>query len=104
MTRNIVKTTSCHDVGVDIDRIYRIGDAHDVICGQDISDVTRIALRTIADKYFVAVELDASWNKIVSDDGIDQEIVALLRTVPAESLGVSIFINSTMHGADGSRR
>ena len=40
----------------------------------------------------------------MGDDGIDEEVVAVLRTIAAESLSVGTFIHRTVHRLDGSIR
>ncbi len=93
---------SSHDVGIYIDGIDRVGDAHDVVGGEDVTDVARVALGTVADEDLGAVELDATRGKVVSDDGIDEEVVAMFGTIPTEGLAISTFIHSTVHRLDGS--
>ena len=102
MARDVLDGASSHDVGVHIDRIDRVGDAHDVVCGEDVTDIARVALGTIADKHLLTIQLDATSGKVVSDDGIDEEIVAMFRTIPTESLAIGTFIHSMVHRLDGS--
>ena len=40
----------------------------------------------------------------MGNDGIDKEVISLLRPIAAESLSVGIFIHSPMHGINSSLR
>ena len=104
MTGNVAKTTSCHDVGIDIHRIYGVGNANNVIRSKDVAYITCVAFGTIADKHFIIIKLDAARSEVMSNNGIDEEAVTLFRTIATEGFGVGVFIDSTMHGANSGRR
>ena len=103
MTGNVAKVTSCHDVRIDIDRIDGVGDAYDVVGSQYVANVACIAFRSIADEDLIAVETDASGGEVVSDDGIDEEVVTLLRSLAAKGARVGIFFNRLTHRTDRCR-
>ena len=104
MTGDIFDVASSHDVGVHIDGIDRVCDAHEVVGREDVSNITCVALGTIADKHLFAVELDAPRSEVVLDDGINEEVVTVFRTIAPECLAVGTFIHSTMHRLDGCIR
>ena len=103
MAGDVLDGASSHDVGIDIDRIDRVGDAHDVVGGEDVADVARVALGTVADEDLGAVELDAAGLEIVLDDGIDEEVIALFGTISPKGCSVGTFIHGTVHGLNGGR-
>ena len=90
-----VSGASAHDVGVDIDGIDGVGDAERVVRSEDVAEVSGVAFCAIVDENLVGVDLDASWCEIVFDDGLAQELIAVLRTVAAERLGAAHLV----HGA-----
>ena len=102
----VVAAAAYHHVGVDIDGINGVGDTNEVVPVQQFLEVARIALRTVVDEYFVDIEVDASRQEIVLEDGLAKEVVALLGTVAPESFSRRHFICSTVHCLDhgGSQR
>ena len=98
MTRDILDIASCHDVRIDIDGIDRVSDAHEIVGREDIAYISCIAFGTIADENFFTVELNATRDKIVLDNGIDEEVVTMFWSIASEGLTVGTFIHSSMHG------
>ena len=96
--------TARHDIAIDIDGIDRVGHGHTEAGVEDVGDIAAIALRTIADEYFVDVNLHAARCVVVVHDGLAQEGVALFGSVAAEGFGDSHFIDGAVHGCDAGRR
>ena len=92
-----------HHVGVDVDRIDRIGDKHRVVFIEEIQDVAEIRLCAIRDEDLVEGELDAELLIIRLDRSL-QEIVALLRTVAMEALGPTHILRRLHHRIDDGLR
>ena len=99
-------STTNHHVRIDVNRIDRIGNTNGVIPAHQLLDIACITLGTIVDKDLVAVEMDAAGQKIVLEDGITQEIIALLRTIAAKALTGSLLgchlVCSLMDGFNNS--
>ena len=57
-----------HHVGVDVNRINRIGERDFVLVAENIEDVTAIAFRSVGDKNFVVGNLDLAIAIIVLRD------------------------------------
>ena len=93
-----------HHVGVDVDRIDRIGNEHGVVLIEEIQDVAEIGLCAVRDEDLVEGELYAELLIIRLDRGL-QEIVALLRTVAMEALGPAHILRRLHHRInDGLRQ
>ena len=92
--------TTNHHVRIDVNRIDRIGNADRVIPAHQFLNVTRIALGAIVDKHLVAIQMDTTWQEIVLQDSIAQEIVALLRSVATEPLTGGHFVGSLVDSLD----
>ncbi len=91
-----------HDVGVDVDRIHRVGDGDLVPRAEDVEDVAGVTLAAVGDENLIRFHVDAACLEIVLGDGVAQEVVALLRAVAAEGGAVAHFIHRLVHGrADG---
>ena len=72
---------------------------------ENFLDIAHIALGAVADKYLVGFNIDASGLIVVFDNGVQQEVVALLRAVAAEAGGFCHFVNSGVEpGNDGFRQ
>ena len=102
MAGDVLEGASCHDVRVHINRIDGVGDAHDVVGRENVADVARVALGTIADEYFFAVKLNAPRKEIMLDDGVDEEVITMFWAIASKSSSVGTFIHSAVHGLDGS--
>ena len=96
-------TAAYHHVRVDIDRIDGVGHTDEVVPVQQFLEVARVRLGTVVDEYLVDVEVDATGQEVVLQDGLAQEVVALLRTVATESLGGGHLVDSLVHGLDDGR-
>ena len=92
-----------HHVGVDVDRIDRVGDEHGVLLIEEIQDVAEIGLRAVRDEDLVEGELNAEL-LIIRLDRCLQEIVALLRTVAMEALGLTHLLRRLHHRIDDGLR
>ena len=81
-----------HDVGVDVDRIDRIGDGDDVVGGEDVQDVAAVALGAVGDEDLVGGDVAAAARKSCLRDGLAQELVALLGAVALEGFAAGHFV------------
>ena len=95
-------TATYHHVGVDIDGVDGIGDANEVVPVEQLLEVTRIALCTIVDKDLVDIEVDATRQEVVLEDGFTEEVVTLLRTIAAKTLDGAHLVGGLVHGLDHS--
>ena len=57
-----------HHVGIDVDRVNRIGNGNLVLLAEDIEDVTAIAFRSVGQKDFVVHDVDLAVTIIVLRD------------------------------------
>ena len=89
-----------HDVGVDVDGIDGVGDADEVVPVQQLLEVAGVALGAVVDEDFVDAEADATRLEVVLQDGLAQEVVALLGSVATEAVGGGHLVNGTVHGLD----
>ena len=92
-----------HHVRVYINRINRVGNADVVIPSQNLLDISRIALGSIVYEYLVGVEMNATWQKVVLDDSLSEEVVASLRTIASERSLLSHLVYSLVHRLDDGR-
>ena len=94
---------SYHHIAVDVDRINGVGDADVVVPSQYLLYVAGVALGSVVDKHLVDIEMDATWQEVVLDNRLAQEVVASLRTVASEgSLHCHLF-HCFVHGLDNGR-
>ena len=94
---------ACHYVSIYINRIYRIGDRNLIVASEYVTYVSGVALRAVRYEHFVSVYFYASLC-IFARDGISEEIISLLRAVPAEAGAHAHFLNSRFHSLDNGRR
>ena len=96
-------TAAGHDIAVYVNRVYRVGDSHDIGFCKDFLHISYIALRAVADKDFISGNIAAAGFEIMLCDGFAEEQVALLRTVAAESFYMAHFFDGLFHSVDDSR-
>lgn len=94
---------AAHDVGVEVDRVDRIGYGEFEVTAEDFLDAGNIRFRTVTDEDFVKIEVDAPCFIVTVDDGLAEEVIALFRTVAAEGFGFAHFVDGFMHGVDDGR-
>ena len=99
----ISATATDHHVRVDVNGIDGIGHTNEVVPVEQFLEVTRIALCTVVDEDLVDIEMNATCQKIVLEDGLAQEIIALLRTVAAEPFDATHLVGRLMHCLDNGR-
>ena len=91
-----------HDVGVDVDRINRIGDRDPVLVAKNIENVTAIAFRTVGEKDFVVCNLDpALRDNRCSAIFCAQKFVTLLVSITAKCFANTELIDRLVHRRDG---
>lgn len=69
-----------------------------------VAYVSRIALGSVVDEDFLWAEMNAACRVIVFDNGINQKVITLFRTVSAECLGISHLIHCLVHRFDANLR
>ena len=94
---------SAHDIGIDIDGVNRVGDGDAHVRTEQFLEVAGVALGTVADKYLVLTDVDATTSEIVFYDGMAQKVVSLLRSVATERRSVGHLVGRTMQGFYDSR-
>ncbi len=92
-----------HHVRVDIYWINRVGDTDVVVPSQNLLDISCVALRSVVHEYLVRVEVDATRQEVVLDDGLTEEVVASLRTVATECGLHCHLIHCLVHCLDDGR-
>ena len=92
-----------HHVRVYINRINRVGNADVVIPSQNLLDISRIALGSIVYEYLVGIKMNATWQKVVLDDSLAEEVVASFRTIASERSLLSHLVYSLVHRLDDGR-
>ena len=100
---DIFPTSARHDIAVHIDRIHRIGDRDDIRFCKDLLHIADIALCAVADKDLVWGNIASAILEIMLCDRFTQEEIALLRTIAAERLHMSHFLDSLLHRFDHDR-
>ena len=92
-----------HDIAVHIDRIHRVGDRDDIGFCKDLLHIADIALCAVADKDLIWGNIASAILEIMLRDRFTQEEIALLRTIAAERLHMSHFLDSLLHRFDHDR-
>lgn len=92
-----------HDVGVEVNRVYRVGYGEFQIAAEDFLNAGNVGLCAVADEYFVDVEVDAARLVVAVDDGLTEEIISLFRAVAAERFGLAHFVDGLVHRFDDGR-
>ena len=70
---------------------------------EQLLEVTRVRLGTVVNEDLVDVEMDATWQEVVLQNRLTQEVIALFRTVATESLCGGHLIDSLVHGLCNGR-
>ena len=99
----VLAGASGHGVGVHVDGVDGVADRYLVVHVEQVADVTGVALGAVRDKHLVDGEVDAAGFVVVLDDGLAQEVIALLGAVAVEGLGAREVVNGGVHGSDDRR-
>ncbi len=92
-----------HDVGVVIDRVDRVADSDGVIHGEDVEDVGAVTLGAVGDEHLRGLQVDAQRLVGFLDDGVDQEVVPLLRAVTHEGVLAGEVVHRVVERFENSR-
>ncbi len=105
-TVDIGASAASHDIGIDVNRINRIGDGELDVGGEDFLDIAAIALGTVGDKNFVSLDLAATGGVVVLGDGFAQEGIALFGAIALESGALGHLVGGGVQrlDADGRKR
>ena len=82
----ICSGSSCHNIGIYIDWIYRIADSDLIVKGKDLLNISGITFCAIADKYFVNCDIDTACIVIVLHDCTTQKFIAKIRCIALKCL------------------
>ena len=91
-----------HDIGIDINRVNRIGDRDFVLMSKDIQDVAAIAFRSVRDENLIVTDVDSSVAIIRLRDFAPQEFVALFWAVAAKCFADAELLHRLLHCGDGN--
>ena len=91
--------TTGHQVGVDIDRIDRVGNEYDVIGRKQVENVAQIALCTVRDKDFVSLKLDVTIPVILLYR-LFEEVITLLGAVAVQRVLTALIVHGIVQRAD----
>ena len=101
--RQQVSGASGHHVGVDIDRIDRVGHGHAVAGREDVAYVARVALGAVAHEYLVLRHGYAAAAVVVLGYQRRQELVSLLGPIAVERLRPGLVVDTPVQGLDHRR-
>ncbi len=83
---NVGYRPAIHNIGVNIYRIYGVGNQDNVIFGKQVSDVSGVTFCAVRDEYFIGVYCSAI-SPVVVNNCFTQEFVALFRTIAFKGFG-----------------
>ena len=95
--------TTNHHVRIDVHGIDRVGHANGVVPANQFLNITGVALGTIVHEDLVDIQVDATRQEVVLQNGLAQEVVALLRTIAVESLSGAHLVGSLVHRLNHGR-
>ncbi len=91
---------SRHHVRIDVDRVARVGHEYRALAAEDLLDVAAVLFAAVRDEDLVARELDTPGCEVALEDGLDEEVVAVLGSVAVGLL--QLVFDGRVHGpADG---
>ena len=94
-----------HDVRVHVNGIDGVHDGDEIVVAEDVEDAAAVALRSVGDKNFVVLDVEAPVAVVVLRDGVSEKIVALLGAVASESFARAHVVHGLVEcGEDGSRK
>ena len=93
-----------HYVGVDIDRIDWVGDSGDVVCCENVADISGVALCPIADENFFRRNVNTARRKIIFSYRVAEKIITAVRPITHESFCVRHIVDRFVHGVDADLR
>ena len=88
-----------HEVGVDIDRIDRVGNEYGVIGREQVKDVAQIALCTVRNKDLVSFKLDVAVT-IILLHRLLEEVITLLGAVAVQRFLTALIVYSIVQRTD----
>ncbi len=93
-----------HDVGIDINRVDRVGDGDFVVGPENLQDVSSIAFRAVRNEHLVGLDRRAARCKIVRYDRISQKIIALFGAISAKCRTHGHFVDRIVPRLDNGAR
>jgi len=100
----VLPCTAGHDVGIHIDRVNGIGNGNRQLIGEQLLNIGGIALRTVAHKDLIGRHICSAGLKIIDRKCLAQEVIPLLRTIPAEGRARGHLIDCLVQGLNTRRR
>ena len=94
--RIILACSSCHNIGIYINRINRVTDSDLVILGKYFLNVTGIALGTIRYKNFIRADITATQLIIIFRNSFSQKFIPKIRCIAMEGFCYAHLRNRTM--------
>ena len=93
-----------HHIGIDVNRINRIGDRDFVLIAQNIENETAVALRTVGHENLIVRDVDLAIAEIFLRDCRSQEFVPLLGSIAAKRFTVPQLVSGAFDRFDGRLR
>ena len=78
--------SSCHNIRIYINRIYRIADSDLIVKGKDLLNISGITFCTVTDKYFVDCDVNTACIVIVLYDRTTQKLITKVRCIALKCL------------------
>ncbi len=102
-TISIGTATTNHHIGIDVYRIDGVGDSYEVIPMEQFLEVTCVGLGSVVDEYLVGIEVDATRQEVVLDNGLAEKVITLFRAIATETGCSSHLVGSSVHRLDNGR-
>ena len=99
----VLSGTSCHDIGIHINRVNRVTDSHLVVNPENLLDISGIAFRTVGNKDFVCCNVTSPVLIVIFCNGISQKFIPQIRSIAAEGFRMCHLIHRTVKGIDDCR-
>ena len=103
-TVDIRSGASRHHVGVDIDRVDRVGNREPDVSGENLLDVAAVALGSVGHENLVRLNPTAARGIVMLRDRLAEKGIALLGTVALEALPPGHLIGRRVQRLDANRR
>ncbi len=97
---SILASAARHGVGIDIHRVHRVSDGNHRVGAEQLLNVAHVALRAVGNEHLVVVQLHAAAGIIMLADGVDEEVIAVIRAIAAERLLHAHFADRLVHRVD----
>ena len=96
-------SSTCHDVGVNVNGVCRISHSDNIIHRKDFLNIATIAFGAVTDKDFVGIETNGPGLVVICQDKIYEKLISLLGAVSPKGLGFAHLANGLMQRIDDRR-